>query len=171
MNCNCPTCTKFVLNECIIKNVNIKDGKCIHIITNDISGQQHRLYRGLLLPALTEALGETNNQYAHEFILKPEWIYRKTGEYYYKVDKFDDIPVKNQSSARVITSNELSHYIAKFNVMDYKIIGYIPSMANFTKSDTKEYFKFCEVMLEEIGGSIPIDCNQEYSQLRTQVIR
>jgi len=171
MNCNCPTCTKFVLNECIIKNVNIKDGKCTHIITNDISGQQHRFYRGLLLPALTEALGETNNQYAHEFILKSEWIYRKTGEYFYKVEKFDDIPVKHQSTGRIIT--EIIEMVTPeqtyFNKTE--IIGYIPSMANFTKSETKDYFKFCETMLEEIGGQIPTSDNQEYSQLRTQVIR
>jgi len=130
---------------------------------DDISYSQHKLYRSFLLPALTEALGESNNQYCHEFILKPEWIYRQIGEYFYPITNFEDIPVKHQKSARIITlfADTKHPFLA----------GYVPSMAAFTKKETKEYFLYCETMLEEIGGSIPIDCNQEYSQLRTQVIR
>jgi hypothetical protein len=122
----------------------------------------------MLLPALTEALGESNNQYCHEFILKPEWIYRQTGEYYYQVNKFDDIPVKHQSSARI-----LSDYIYAESpvVKECIIYGYVPSMAAFTKKETKEYFLYCETMLEEIGGQIPTDSNQEYKQLRERILK
>ena len=167
MNCNCPTCTKFVLNECTVKNQNIKDGKCTHIITNNISGMQHRFFRGLILPALTESLGESNNQYVHDFILKPEWIYRQTGEYYFKVEEYSDIPVKHQSNARI-----LSEYIYKESpvVKECNIYGYVPSMANFTRAETKDYFRFCEVLLEEIGGQIPTADNQEYNLLRKKVL-
>jgi hypothetical protein len=135
---------------------------------DDISYSQHKLYRSFLLPALTEALGESNNQYCHEFILKPEFIYRQTGEYYYKVEKFDDIPVKHQNSARI-----LSGYIYAESpvVKECIIYGYVPSMAAFTKKETKEYFIYCETMLEEIGGQIPTDSNQEYKQLRERVLK
>ena len=169
MNCNCPSCTKFVLNECTVKNQNIKDGKCTHIITNNISGMQHRFYRGLILPALTESLGESNLQYTHDFILKPEWIYRQTGEYYFKVNNYNEIPEKYQGNARIIT---VDGYTIKNNktVETVLIKGYVPSMANFTRAETKDYFKFCEVLLEEIGGAIPTDQNQEYQILRKKVI-
>lgn len=164
MNCNCKSCIKFVLNECTIKNVHINDGKCLHFDDNNISLQQHKFYRSLLLPALTDALGETNNQYVHEMILKPELIYRQTGEYYFKVDKFDDIPVKHQKGSRFICFNNTE------NKRDL-VLGYIPSMANFTKKETKDYFLFCETMLLEIGGHIPTDSNQEYKQLRERVLK
>ena len=151
---NCPKCQKA--QSCII---DISDGKCLNYSPDDISYAQHRLYRGILLPALTEAMGETNNQYCHEMILKPEWIYRLTGNYYFKVEKFDDIPVKHQTSARII-----SKYLQR-------VCGYIPSMASFSKSEVKDYFLFCETMLMEIGGQIPTESNQEYANLRSKIIK
>jgi len=168
----CEKCTLFINDSCTrLSSLSIIDGKCSKFNPDDISTAQHRFYRGLILPALTEALGETNNQYVHEFILKPEFIYRQTGEYYYKVEKFDDIPVKHQSSSRVIT--EIIEMVTPeqeyFNKTE--IIGYIPSMASFTKAETKDYFKFCETMLEEIGGQIPTESNQEYRTLRERVLK
>jgi hypothetical protein len=44
-------------------------------------------------------------------------------------------------------------------------------MAAFTKKETKEYFLYCETMLEEIGGQIPTDSNQEYKQLRERILK
>jgi len=168
-NCNCQTCLKFIDNLCTLKNIDIKDGKCLHIITNDISHAQHRIYRSILLPALTDALGETNNQYAHNFIIKPEFIYRQTGDYYIKVDKFDHIPCKHQGSARIITETEtVMGDNTQLKRVD-KIIGYVPSMSQYTKKEAIAFLKFCEILLEEIGGAIPTDSNQEYSQLRTQL--
>ena len=163
----CPEC---LAKDC--KNINISNGRCLNYITDNISSASHRFYRGLLLPALTEAMGETNNQYVHELILKPEWIYRKTGEYYMVVyGNFDEIPARYQGNARIITSNDLSIQNEKFSVMDYKIVGYIPSMASFTKEETKDFFLFCETMLMEIGGQIPTADNQEFANLRSKIIK
>ena len=162
---DCPECNRK--DNC---NINIKNGKCINYITNDISNAQHRIYRSIMLPALTEALGETNNQYAHNFIIKPEFIYRQTGHYYIKVDEFDHIPCKHQGSARIIT--EIGHTTKNNQAVEIIIIkGYVPSMAQYTKKETIAFLKFCEILLEEIGGAIPTADNQEYSQLSTQVIR
>jgi len=160
---DCPEC---LILEC--KDIIIKNGRCLKFATDNISSASHRLYRGLILPALAEALGESNNQYCHDFILKPEWIYRQTGEYYFKVEEYSDIPVKHQSSARI-----LSEYIYKESpaVKECNIYGYIPSMASFSKSEVKDYFKFCSILLEEIGGCIPIDQSQEYKLLADRVMK
>lgn len=160
----CPDCLK---RPC---QIDIKNGKCINYITDNISHAQHRLYRGLLLPALTEALGESNNQYVHDFILKPEFIYRQTGKYYYEVTCYEDIPLKHRSTARI---NSERVTIDKFGepCTEIQFYGYIPSMANYTKAETKSYLRFCEILLEEIGGSIPTENNQEYLNLREKVLK
>ena len=162
---NCPKCQKS--SSC---RIDISDGKCLNYSPDDISYAQHRLYRGILLPALTESMGETNNQYCHEFILKPEWIYRKTGKYYYEITCYEDIPVKHRSSARI---NSERVTIDKFGepCTEIQFYGYIPSMASFTKAEAKDYFLFCETMLMEIGGQIPTADNQEYEQLRARVLK
>lgn len=164
MKIDCPSC---LITEC--KDITIKDGKCLNYATDNIKSSQHRFYRGLILPALTEALGESNNQFAHEFILKPEWIYRQTGFYYFKTDNFDAIPVKHQDSARILT---IPYTLHNNPLIEKELVkGYIPSMANFTRAETKDYFRFCEVLLEEIGGAIPTDQNQEYKLLREKVLK
>lgn len=167
MKTNCKNCLKYS-SGCTVKEISIVDGKCIDMVTNDISYSQHRLFRGLILPALTEAMGETNNQYVHDFILKPEWIYRQTGEYYYKIEKYEDIPIKHQGSARILSGYE---YVESPVVKECIVYGYIPSMSQFTKADTKSFFLFCETLLEEINGSIPTDQSQEYKQLREHVLK
>ena len=86
----------------IYYKINIKNGKCIQFVTDNIKSSQHRFYRRLMLPAITEALGESNNQYVHDFILKPEWIYRQTGKYHIEIDGYSEIPDKHKSSARII---------------------------------------------------------------------
>jgi len=165
----CEKCTLFINDSCTLLNsLSIIDGRCSKFNPDDISTAQHRFYRGLILPALTEALGETNNQYVHDFVLKPEWVYRKTGGYYFEVNDYSEIPAKHQGNARI-----LSEYIYKESpcVKECNIYGYIPSMASFTKAETKDYFKFCETMLEEIGGQIPTESNQEYRTLRERVLK
>jgi hypothetical protein len=160
---NCKECLRK--DKCVI---DIVDGRCINYTLDNISHAQHRLFRSIMLPALTDALGESNNQYVHDMILKPEFIYRNTGEYYYKVESYKDIPEKHQGTARI-----LSDYIyAESPVAKECIVyGYIPSMSKFTKKETKDYFLFCMTLLEEIGGSIPIDQNQEYKLLRQKVLK
>lgn len=161
MIAKCEQCTKYVEDNCTaLKYITIKNGKCVNFSPDNITAAQHRLYRGLMLPALTEALGETNNQYVHDFILKPEWIYRKVGFYYYPVLKYDDIPKKYQARCRVVYDYDMNCQ---------KIVGYVPSSANFTRAEAKDYFKFCEIMLEEVGGQIPAEHNIEYATLRERV--
>jgi len=162
---DCPEC---LISEC--KDIIIKNGKCLKFATDNIKSSQHRLYRGLILPALTEALGESNNQYVHDFILKPEWIYRQIGKYYIPISCYADIPEKHRATARI---NSERVTIDKFGepCTEIQFYGYVPSMGNFTRAETKDYFRFCEVLLEEIGGAIPTDQNQEYNLLRKKVMK
>ena len=157
------TCIKTICPDCKNKDVckiNISNGRCINYITDNITHAQHRLYRGILLPALTDAMGETNNQYVHDFIIKTEWIYRQTGNYYFEVKDYSEIPAKHQGNARILSNG-------KPNKMS--IYGYVPSMANYTKQETKDYLKFCEILLEEVGGNIPMSDNQEYINLKKKL--
>ena len=161
--------------ECLRKNackVEIKNGKCINYTLDNISYAQHRLYRGILLPAITEAMGESNNQYVHDFILKPEWIYRTSGKYYINVNGYSEIPEKHQGSSRII-NKAIKMYNQNDDEFFYKpeIIGYIPSMAKFTRAETKDYLKFCECILDEINGNIPVEHNQEYATLRSKMLK
>lgn len=161
----CPECQRFINDKCTaLNNMQILNGTCNKFSPDNISTLQHRFYRGLLVPAIALGMGEQNNNFVHEMILKPEWIYRQTGEYYFKVNRFDEIPEKHQKSSRFI----MVHNRAQ---SQQSVIGYIPSMSKFTKNETKEYFKFCEIVLEEIGGQIPKSNEQEYSSLRDRLLK
>lgn len=149
MKTNCPDCLRK--ENC---NPDIYNGKCISMRTDNIKTAQHRLYRGFILPAITEAMGETNNNYVHEFILKPEWIDRKTGRREYWYNSFNDMPEKYQISGRTF-------------IFDDGTFGHVPSMKSFTQKETKEYLQFCEHLLHvELNGAIQEDKQDEYQQAR-----
>lgn len=155
---NCKQCLKFIDNKCSVRDIEIIDGRCKNEIRDSISYQQHRMYRGLLLPAICEAMGETNNNYVHEFILKPEWIERKTGERELWYSTFDDIPKKYQESggARIFRINPCN-------------FGVVPSMSTFTKQETKEYFTFCDYLLHiELNEAIQ---DKEYYELKARLLK
>lgn len=164
MEINCPECLKN--NNC---KVDVRNGKCINYSPDNVSYAQHRLFRGLLLPAITEAMGESNNQYVHDFILKPEWIYRQIGQYYYPANGYNAIPEKHQGSARVIEYFELKD--GDNFKPERVVVGYVPSMAKFTKSEAKDYIRFCEIILEEVSGNIPVEYSAEYNTLRQRVMK
>lgn len=164
---NCPECLKN--SNC---RVDIQNGKCINYSPDNISYAQHRMFRGILLPAICNAMGESNNQYCHDFILKPEWINRKSGEYFIPVTDYNEIPEKHQGSARVITEDVEFIHSETGEVIKRTIVkGYVPSMARFTKAESKDYLKFCEMILEEVSGHIPAIEEQEYNTLRNRVLK
>lgn len=149
MKINCPECLRK--ENC---NPDIHNGKCVSMRTDNIKAAYHRLYRGFILPAIVEAMGETNPNYVHGFILKPEWLTRAIGEPAYYYDSFNDMPEKYQTSGRTFKS-DMGGY------------GHVPSMKTFTMKETKEYLKFCEHLLYiEISGHIPEDIQHEYKQAR-----
>ncbi len=164
---NCPECLKN--SNC---RVDIQNGKCINYSPDNISYAQHRMFRGILLPAICLAMGESNNQYCHDFILKPEWICRKSGEYFIPVTDYNEIPEKHQGSARVITRmfDVVNTTTGASQEME-KVVGYVPSMAKYTRPEAKDYLRFCETILEEVSGRIPESEEQEYNTLRNRVLK
>ena len=156
MKTNCPECQRQ--QNC---NPDIYNGKCKNMRNDNIRLAQHRLYRGFILPSITEAMGETNNNYVHEFILKPEWINRKEGRYYYQYLKFNDIPEKWQTSARIFIDEDNIAWCV------------VPSMKTFTIKETMDYLKFCENLLYvEIGGNMKEeDEGEKYQDVRERVFK
>ena len=156
MKTNCPDCQRQ--QNC---NPDIYNGKCKNMRNDNIRLAHHRLYRGFILPSITEAMGETNSNYVHEFILKPEFIFRQTGKYYYEFKTFNDIPAKWQDYGRI---------------EDHSIVGYwtaVPSMKTFTIKETMDYLRFCENLLYvEIGGSMKEeDEGEKYQDVRERVFK
>lgn len=148
MKTNCPECLRK--ENC---NPDIHNGKCMSMRTDNIKKSQHALYRGFILPAIVDAMGETNPNYVHEFILKTEWLSRTTGYPYLYYEHYNDIPVKYQEgNARIERS-----------------IGFlvVPSMKTFTQKETKEYLQFCLNLLHvELNGAILEEKQHEYKQAR-----
>jgi hypothetical protein len=153
MQLNCPEC----LTQNCTGNIVIKNGQCLSFRPDKISLLSHRLYRGLILPALCDFMGETNRQYTHDFKIKPEFVYRQTGEYYYKFDKYEDIPVKHQKDSKIW--------------IEGNIFAMIPSMKTFTKKETKDFLLFTDALLFEIGGNIDPENNTEYMTLKSGLLK
>ena len=154
MKTNCPECQRQ--QNC---NPDIYNGKCKNMRNDNIRLAQHRLYRGFILPSITEAMGETNGNYVHEFILKPEYIDRKTGRRELWFASFNDMPERYQTSGRTFPLDN-----------GY---GHIPSMKTFTIKETMDYLRFCENLLYvEIGGKMKEeDEGEKYQDVRGRVFK
>ena len=150
---DCPAC---VSKRC--DKATIRDGRCTGFAPDSISYAQHRFYRGIILPAICDFMGESNHQFCHDFRLKPEWIYRQTGRYYYVFESYGDIPEKHQKDSKIWQPEGCNFF------------AMIPSMKTFTKAETKDYLKFCDSLLYEIGGGISEENSQEYRTLRDRVL-
>jgi hypothetical protein len=159
MNCNCKPCLKFIDNKCTVKEISIIDGKCSCFYPDSISYAQHRLYRGIILPAICEAMGESNFQYTHDFVLKPRYLHQINGMAFYEYEEYNQIPDKHQGTGKIWQLDN-GHY------------ALIPSMAKFTKKETKEYLEFCEKFLFlDLQGYIKPTDNKEYETLRRRVLK
>ena len=142
MNVNCPECLNFHNSKCNAREISIVNGKCLSEKRDSIKWYMHKYYRGYLLPAITDGMGETNTQYVHDFILKPEWIERSTGKRYLQYDNYNDIPAKytKDGGANIYRFNNGNSYAV------------LPSMSTFTIAEAKEFLHFCEHVLNiEIG--------------------
>ena len=115
---------------------------------------QHKYYRGGLLPAIAEASGEHNIFLSH-VLLKFEYLYNEIGS-------IDEIPKKYMSSG-IFFINEMDiesaenmvnipcQYIQGVIIIHGSkgaisriIKGYIPSTADLTYEEMKQYIKSCE---------------------------
>ena len=159
INCNCPQCLKYIDNKCSLKDISIKDGKCTGFHPDSITYATHRFYRGIMLPAICEAMGESNFQFVHDFTLKPRWLHQVNGMAFYEYEEYNQIPDKHQGTGKIWQLDN-GHY------------ALIPSMGKFTKAESRSYLSFCENFLfMELNGHInPVD-NSEYQTLRKRILK
>lgn len=154
MNCNCPACLKFINNTCSLKEISIKDGKCLNEIQDNIKYYQHKYFHGILLPEITDALGESSQSYVKRFILKPRWIAESNGQPFYTYEQYKDIPdkfIKNGSSIWQLDESYNNYYAV------------IPSMSGFTIKEAKSFISFCEKFLfYDLQGCIRQENNADY---------
>ena len=134
------------------------DGKNFVItfeIADGVQYFQHKYYRSCVLPALADCYGESNKQYLHDYVVKPEYFYQKTGEYFIPVEGYDAIPKKHQARSRKIEIYTPEEKIA--------IIGYIPSTSNMTQKEMRSYILWCENLLcNFMGGAMDGFYNHEF---------
>jgi len=156
MNVNCPDCLNFKDSKCNAREISIVNGKCISEKRDSIKWYMHKYYRGFLLPALTDALGEVNTQYVHDFILKPEWIERATGARYLIYYDYNEIPKKYTKDGGA--------NIYRFN--DGKSFAVLPSMSTFTIQEAKDFILFCERLLYVEIGMDTIQPDEEHLSYR-----
>ena len=154
INADCPNCLNFN-KSCQKQDISIIDGKCQQYNPNDIKYHIHQYYRGALLPAICNAMGESNQQYTHDRIIKPEWIYSKTGKYYFEVSGYNDIPNKYYNACQIMVD------------ADGQVLGYIPSMSKFTQKEAREFILFCEnILFCDLGAGMNLSDNQKNSRGR-----
>ena len=144
MQIDCPECLKNMSCKVIIKN-----GKCLHYEIDNIKYYQHKYYRSCLLPSITEAMGETSNQYTHDFKLKPFWLHDTIGNAFYEYENYNDIPAKFQESGKIWQLDNGNYAV-------------IPSMSRFTIKEAKSFIEFCEKLLfVDLNGHINIKVQDE----------
>ena len=125
-------------------------------LKDDAEYWQHKYYRGYLLPAIANHIGEVPS-IVH--------IYLKYKYLLEIVDNVEQIPKKYLTKgiyvakARDIISMKLqcAEYIAGTIIVhdDNDIItGYIPSLATIDKGEFNDYILQCESFLIELGGGI-----------------
>lgn len=152
MKIDCPECLN--VNNC---RISIKDGKCQNFDIDKIQYWQHKYYRSILLPSITDAMGELSSQYVHDFILKPRWLFDTTGQAFYQYEKYVDIPVKFQNSAKIWQ-------------LDNGNFAVIPSMSKFTIAESRSFIKFCEQILYiDLSGHILKDLQDEAKRIRGKI--
>ena len=103
-------------------------GECVYEIVDKAQYFQHKYYRGFVLPDITFAMGEISQDNIH-IELKKEFLFRKVD------GNYESIPKKHRSRCIIVTQ------VA--DIVD-EIVGYIPSTANLTYNEMKEFIDKCE---------------------------
>lgn len=133
---------------------------------SEVADHRRRYYWGLLLPAVTEKMGFKNVDYIHHIILKPRFLM----EY---VNSFDEIPNKVRNRARYVFDNAYNEdtgevlYIAGTEIIQQKIVAYIPSTGDISDERYKQYLQEIEAFFyEELDGGFDEELNETLIELR-----
>jgi hypothetical protein len=96
---------------------------------------QHKYYRGYLLPDITRALGEMDQEYVHRYILKKQFLFKEMKE----LNKISMIPQKYRAKCVMYTAK-----VKKDNKEFDVVYGYSPSIADLTFREFYDYIIQCE---------------------------
>ena len=118
---------------------------------------QHKYYRGYLLPAIAEAVGERETSCVHLF-LKAKYLLEK-------INNIEEIPKAQLRRGIYIAkldeilnmSMKLTQYITGAVIVsdrEEQLCGYIPSLALITPEKINEFLYNCEKTLVHVGGSL-----------------
>lgn len=118
---------------------------------------QHKYYRGFVLPAIADALGEKDASTIHIF-LKAKYLISP-------IYSVDEIPRKQLRRGIYIAKLEdilqmklqMTQYITGAIICydrEETICGYIPSLALISPDAMDAYISKCESFLAEVGGSL-----------------
>jgi hypothetical protein len=151
MRVDCKLCLKFIENVCTVKEISIIDGKCKNEIQDNIKYYQHKYFHGILLPEITDALGESSQSYVKRFILKPRWLHQTYGVAFFEYKTYEDIPPKYIKNGSSIWQLENGNYAV------------LPSMSGFTIKEAKLFIDFSEKFLFlDLQGCIRQENNSDY---------
>ena len=137
-------------------------GEVIFEIVDKVQHFQHRYYRGYLLPDVTFALGEIDQSYVHEFILKPKFLARKIEDH-----DWHNIPNKHRSNCRIITRIITNQGGEKEEVPD----EYCPSTGVLTYDEMAQYIKDVENFLTlELNGCVGMSAGQDFEKQQAEAL-
>lgn len=149
-------------NKIIIIDRNLEklNGQMVEVIVMPSESPeywQHKYYRGYLLPAIADAMGERDTSKVHLF-LKAKYLMQS-------VTDVGEIP-KSKLRRGIYAANlqdvismsiPLTTYVTGAVIVsdrDGNLCGYIPSLALVTFEEMKNYIYDCEKWLTEMGGSL-----------------
>lgn len=133
---------------------------------------QHKYYRGYLLPAIAEALGERETSCVHLF-LKAKYLLEK-------INNLDEIPKAQLRRGIYIAkldeilnmSMKLTQYITGAVIVsdrEEQLCGYIPSLALITAEKMNKFLYDCENCLTTVGGNLNVEAVKARDEWRKRI--
>lgn len=117
---------------------------------------QHKYFHGFVLPQICEAMGEKDESYVKEFVLKQEMLFRA-------VESVKEIPVRHRRKCRTVS---VEYKEPESDKIKNKIIGYVPSTTTLDFKEMRDFIKWCEAIRDGmIDWSILKRNKKEYEEM------
>jgi hypothetical protein len=124
-------------NERFQEFKSLNDGSWITVVYeshNAVAYFQHKYFHGYVLPQICEAMGEKDQAYVKEFVLKEQYLYSP-------VSSYSEIPPRHRKRLRVITERIVD---SETGEVSSKIVGYIPSTSVIDFKTMRDFILWCE---------------------------
>jgi hypothetical protein len=112
---------------------------------------QHKYFHGYLLRDIAEAQGEVDLWYLKHMVLKSKFLFHIVGAH-------DEIPSRYKKNCRIITNIVPDETNGEHEI----IVGFIPSLADLTYDDMRDFIIKCEFLLfEDLQGHLGCGSNKQ----------